>query len=424
MNVIVAHPGRQHSFRLASALKKAGMLDCYVTTVYDKPGVSGRILKAVLPAQLRARAESRRNPDLDDDEVVTVCRLAGVLEAGVYRLNHGRNLYRFVQRRNADRFGVKLAKLVCARQADGVVLYDSTATACFESLRRLRPETARILDVSSCARPYKKQIFEAEIARSGYDDLRRENGALWSERLLERHREELRLADAFLVPSAFVRDSLVRCGVNEARIFTVPYGTNVSDPITRLPLAPDAPLRILFVGGVNANKGVPLLLEAFSALPEGAAALTLTGRYDPGAWFVKQARETPNVTLTGAVLPSQMREVYAQADVFVLPSLTEGLSQAGVEAMACGLPIVCSANTGVNDYVRDGENGYVVPAGDTAALAKALQWCASHRDLLPAMGAAARQAVSGLTWSRYEKNASEAITEVLKRKKGECGWGN
>lgn len=414
MKVIVAHPGQQHSFRLASALKKAGMLDRHVTTIYDKPTPVNRALKALLPASERARAEARRNPDLADDEVVCLGTLRGVVEAAAYRLDHGRDVYRFVQRRNADAFGRRLARLACARQADAVVLYDSTASACFETLRRLRPETVRILDVSSCARPFKKELFDAELARSGHDDLRRENSALWSERLLERHRAELRLADAFLVPSQFVRESLVRCGVDERRIFTVPYGANVSDAITRAAPAAGEPVRFLFVGGVNANKGVPLLLEAFAALPEGAATLTLTGRYDPDAWFVRQARAMKGVTLTGAVPHERMREVYAQADVFVLPSLTEGLSQAGVEAMSCALPIVCTANTGVNDYVRDGVSGFVIPAGDPQALADKLQWCVDHRDRLPEMGGAARAAVSGLTWEAYEKKAAEAVQMIVK----------
>lgn len=419
MQVIVAHPGRQHSFRLASALKKAGMLDLYVTTFYDKDTRANRAFRAALPVSLRSRAGRRRNPDLDDAEVRQLCTLGGIAEAAVYRLDHGRDLYRFVQRRNADRFGRKLAKLACARQADAVVLYDSTATACFESLRRLRPETVRILDVSSCARPYKKQLFETEIARSGHDDLRRENGALWSERLLERHREELRLADAFLVPSAFVRESLVRCGVEAERIFTVPYGANVADAaITRGAPAEGEPVRFLFVGGVNANKGAALLLDAFAALPAGAATLTLTGRYDPDAWFVRRARELPGVRLTGAVPPERMRQVYAGADVFVLPSLTEGLSQAGVEAMACALPIVCTDHTGVNDYVRDGVSGFVIPAGDPQALAEKLRWCVDHRERLPEMGAAARAAVSGLTWEAYETKASETIRTIIKQERG------
>ena len=420
MKVIVAHPGRQHSFRLASALKKAGMLDCYATTYYDKQTCVNRLLRFLLPASLRKRADHRRSADLEDDEVLQINPLGGMIEAAVYRLDHGRDLYRWVQRRNADHFGKKVARAACARQADAVVLYDSTATACFDALERLRPDIVRILDVSSCARPYKKQLFEAEIARSGHEDLRRENGALWSERLMQRHWKELKLTDAFLVPSSFVRQSLMRCGIDEARIFTAPYGANLSDPIEREPPRPGTPVRFLFVGGLNANKGVPLLLDVFAALPSGAATLTLTGRYDPEAWFVQQAKTIPGVTLTGAVLPEQMIEAYAQADVFVLPSLTEGLSLAGVEAMSCALPIICTDHTGVNDYVEDGVSGFVIPAGDPSALLDRMLWCVAHPERLSEMSAAARTAVQGLTWEHYSQNASNAILEIVNQSRGDA----
>lgn len=418
MKIILAHPGQQHSFHLASALKKAGMLCCYVTTIYDKPTRFSRWLKGMLPAAERRRANRRCNPDLEPGDVVQIGALRGAVEAAVYRLNHGRELYRFVQRRNADYFGRRLAKLACRLSADAVILYDSTATACFEALARKRPETLRILDVSSCARPYKRQLFDAEIARSGHDDLRRENAALWSDRLLERHWTELKLTDAFLVPSGFVRESLLRCGVEPSKIHILPYGANVSEPMEREAPDPDDPIRFLFVGGVNANKGIPLLLEAFAALPKGAAELRLTGRYDPDAWFVKRAGETPGVILTGGVPHERMRDVYKTADVFVLPSLTEGLSLAGVEAMACALPILCTDHTGVNDYVKNGESGFVVPAGDVSALADRLRWFLEHRELLPRMGQAARAAVSGLSWTQYEQNAAKIITQILASKRG------
>ena len=67
MRIIVAHPGRQHSYRLASALKKSGDLLFYVTTVYDKKGaLLLSLAKRLLRADNRKRAMRQHNPDLDD----------------------------------------------------------------------------------------------------------------------------------------------------------------------------------------------------------------------------------------------------------------------------------------------------------------------------------------------------------------------
>ncbi|MBQ6540035.1 MAG: glycosyltransferase family 4 protein [Oscillospiraceae bacterium] len=418
MKVIAAHPGKQHSYRLASALKKNGMLECYVTTIYSKSSSRSGFIRKLMPSQDQKRILARRNPDLEDDEVVTIGSFRGMLEAVIYRLDHGRDLYRFVQRLNADRFGKKLAKLAARRSADAVVLYDSTATACFRELKKHNPEIVRVLDVSIGARPDRKKIYEAEIARSGKEDFRREDSALWNERHMRRHWEELELTDFFLSPSSFVDGSLVRCGVDSSRIYRVPYGANVQSTVTHSAPSAGEPVRFLFVGTANYRKGIPVLLEALRMLPQDAFTVTLTGRYDPDSWYIKEAREMPNVTFTGAVLPAEMKKLYENADVFLLPSFTEGLSLAGVEAMACALPIICTENTGVNDYVREGENGFVIPAGDVEALADRMRWCIAHRGALSSMGAAARDAVRNLTWDKYEKNVTDAIRDMYDRKKG------
>lgn len=397
------------------------MLDLYVTTFYDKQTFWGRILKTMLPKEYRKRASGRRNPDLDDDDVLTISTFGGMLEAMIYRINHGRKIYRIIQHWNSDRFGKRLADVAKKHNADAVVLYDSTAAECFERLRIHSPETLRILDVSIGVRPYQKKIFTAETIRTGRADLRIEKGALWNEQSMRRYQRELELADAFLAPSVFVQDSLSFTGISSDKIFIVPYGANLHSEIERpTPLSND-PISFLFVGRVSANKGIPLLVEALRLIPPDQVRLTITGQYDPRSWFVREAKNMQNVRFTGIVLPQEMKEIYEQADVFVLPSFAEGMSLAGLEAMACALPIICTTNTGVNDYVVDGESGFVIPAGDPDALVEKLQWCIAHRDRLVAMGNAAREAVRGLTWSAYETNAAAAIRMIIEKGRGNAG---
>ena len=104
----------------------------------------------------------------------------------------------------------------------------------------------------------------------------------------------------------------------------------------------------------------------------------------------------------------------------MLPSITEGLSLAGVEAMSCALPIICTDHTGVNDYVEDGVSGFVIPAGDPSALLDRMLWCVAHPERLSEMSAAARTAVQGLTWEHYSQNASNAILEIVNQSRGDA----
>ncbi len=76
--------------------------------------------------------------------------------------------------------------------------------------------------------------------------------------------------------------------------------------------------------------------------------------------------------------PARLSVIYGAADVFVLPSLSEALGQVGLEALACGTPVVGSRVGGVPDYVSDGKTGWLFDAGDAGELAARLDWMIEH----------------------------------------------
>ena len=108
-----------------------------------------------------------------------------------------------------------------------------------------------------------------------------------------------------------------------------------------------------------------------------------------------------------------MQAIYEKAGVFVIDSFAEGMAQVGIEAMACGLPIICSFNSGLSEAVRDGESGYVIPCGDVPALRDKLQWFIDHPERIRAMGNAARETAQDYTWERYEENAAKIISSII-----------
>jgi glycosyltransferase involved in cell wall biosynthesis len=113
------------------------------------------------------------------------------------------------------------------------------------------------------------------------------------------------------------------------------------------------------------------------------------------------------VELAGIVPRAEMPKQLAWADVFLLPSLCEGSATAVYEAMAAGLPVVCTPNTG--SVVRDGIDGYVVPIRDVGAIAGALDRLAADRGLRDRLAANARRRMTDFDLAAYRDRMLDCL---------------
>ena len=183
---------------------------------------------------------------------------------------------------------------------------------------------------------------------------------------------------------------------------------------------PENTVLILFIARFTAHKQPLTLMKAFKeALPGGPAMhLVLVGDGDQKAQaqaLVEEWGLGEKITL----LPfrQDVPQVLASADVFVLHSLWEGLPIGLLEAMAMGKAIIATNVDGTREVVRDGENGLMVEAGDTAQLAKALVEMAKDADLRGRLGRCARETVrSKFDAAAMTREIEAAYTEVLKQK--------
>jgi glycosyltransferase involved in cell wall biosynthesis len=181
--------------------------------------------------------------------------------------------------------------------------------------------------------------------------------------------------------------------------------------------------RFLFVGRAAPEKGLGVLLDAWqrSALPPAAAALVLVGAGDTAA---RGGDEEPRpqgagvFALPGAS-PQELRNVYAAADVLVVPSIPtrefrEPWGVAVNEAMNRRLAVIASDAVGAaaGGLLRDGETGLVVPAGDAGALAGALVRLAGSHELRAQIGAAGALAVAAYSHDAWANGFSQALANL------------
>jgi glycosyltransferase involved in cell wall biosynthesis len=165
------------------------------------------------------------------------------------------------------------------------------------------------------------------------------------------------------------------------------------------------PLVVGFLGQIGLRKGVPYVLEAASALPREQFRFVLVGPLDVAeeqlAPFGRCAEFRP------AVPRSEVAATMRGFDVFVLPSLCEGAAVSVLEAMAIGVPVVCTPNAGAP--VQDGVNGLLIPPGDCGAIIGALRRLEEAPELRAALAVAARKTVEAASVEAYGEALASAM---------------
>jgi glycosyltransferase involved in cell wall biosynthesis len=124
--------------------------------------------------------------------------------------------------------------------------------------------------------------------------------------------------------------------------------------------------------------------------------------------LVRELGLEDSVVLTGKMPPDELWPFLAEKDIFVFPSLSEGFPNAVMEAMACGLPIISSDFSGIDDLIRSEENGLVFPRGDASALADRIQAMSRDPDL-KRIGRYNREFVRQFTWEAFLGRFEEVI---------------
>jgi glycosyltransferase involved in cell wall biosynthesis len=192
--------------------------------------------------------------------------------------------------------------------------------------------------------------------------------------------EEFDAVDYLLVSSQFVKRTFVERGYDERKIITLPYGVDPAPGLASETAVERSrekePVRILCVGQVCIRKGQYYLLDAIKTLNKSGGRkrfhLTLVGRCDP-AYMKCLAALSEDFDHVSHIENSEMIRFMAGFDIFVLPSLEDGFSVVVTEALSAGLPVITTMNNGAADIIEDGDNGVVVPAGNSLALKRAIE---------------------------------------------------
>lgn len=403
MKIVVSHPqGNPFSYHAARAFAEADWLSTFETGFIPPPSTS--LPFRLLPPHMKLRARNRVYDGISRAQQRSHRVLEMFCRAGAAVRRSG--LTREVNWYDLLFWGHDLMVANgLSHDIDAVYAYEDGARRTFAMAKKRGAAALYELPLGY----FRGVEQELRIAQADRPEVRVTEEPRWKR---DRKHSELAGADVVIVPCAWAKSTLKLSPIATSKpIITVPYATP-ADVISSRATRPTGPFTALFAGQIGLRKGVPYLVEAWRRLNLPDARLWLAGSFgtdniviDPGSKRIEHL---------GALPHSRLLDVMRQVDLFVFPSLAEGFGLVIGEAMACGLPVLTTVNTGGPELITDGREGWCVKARDIDALCERLEWAYHHRDKLEAMGSCARMKAEQWTWTHYRKRLTEEIAIQLR----------
>ena len=244
---------------------------------------------------------------------------------------------------------------------------------------------------------------------------------------------EYSLATRIAVPSLFVERSFVERGYAQQKLYRNPFGVDLRSfyPPQSPPSPPTcAAFQVVYAGTLSVQKGIHDLVEGFRLAKLDGAQLTLLGGMTKEIKEILEKQSQPAVRLLGHRPQSELVSHYHRAHCFVMASIQDGFGMVLAQALACGLPLICTTNTGGEDLLRLEASqademwhlngvielgaGFLIGVNRPDHIAYCLRLLASHPELWRRKRESAlRLASKNLSWALYGERAIENYRRMI-----------
>ncbi len=259
-----------------------------------------------------------------------------------------------------------------------------------------------ILECGSTHRFFREKILDEEYERFGIKHLKSPDYAR------ESSLEELTLSDFIFLTSDFAKQTFTDAGVNENKLFVLTRGVNLEK--FKPDRSKDNKFKVLFVGRLSLRKGIQYLLEAWKKLNLKNAELVLAGSIDDNIKpILSKYNDIENIVFKGFL--KDVSGVYKESSIFVFPSLEEGSAKVTYEAMAAGLPVITTKNSG--SVVRNGLDGFIIPVRDTEAVREKISYLFENPEIAKTMSTNALENIKQYSWQRYRDKLISSYNKIF-----------
>lgn len=406
-SIAVAQLGARMHYAVPRIFHEAGVLDCLYTDVCATKGWS-RALPYVLPKKWQPNELRRFTGRVPRD--IPLAKIKAFTTFG----------WEYAWRRRAARTAEKMTsvhlwagetfnKLVLEQginNADTIYTFNSAGLEVL--LEAKKQGLFTIVEQTIAPKLVERSLLDPEYSSYCLLSEQVESKESWK-RFADREAAEWAVADKIICGSQFVVDGILQAGGPVDKTIVVPYGIDFerfNPPVRNFSLPRQ--LHVLFVGEVGIRKGAHYLIEAARILDTKLLEIqfTFVGRLALPKSIMSSLPS--NVHLMGVIPRSGIRDQFASADIFCLPSLCEGSATVIYEALAMGLPVICTPNAG--SLVEDGKEGYVVPIRDPESIAERIL-CLKDANCREAFALAALEKAKDCSIESY----SERLLSALKQ---------
>lgn len=299
-------------------------------------------------------------------------------------------------------------KLQAYDSVRGVYAYEDGALATFHQAKKAGIKCFYDLPIAYWRLGKRIQQEEAELNPDWRDTMPANRD---TDAKLHRKDEEVALSDVIYVASSFSKESLSLAPKSDCQIVVSHYGAPpVTHPRKEFNLDRSKRLNVLFVGSLSQRKGLSYLLGAYGKL-RSLIHLTVIG------YPVGQCAQRDKALQTCRWIPSlphhKVLEEMRNHDILIFPSLFEGFGLVILEAMAQGLPVITTSNTGAPDVIQNGREGFIIPIRSVEAIVNSIESLDSDRHLLEQMGILSQQKAMNLSWNSYSRKIVDSILNSL-----------
>ena len=308
-----------------------------------------------------------------------------------------------------DFFGKQAAKKL--KKCDILIAGSATALDAIYRARAIGIKVV-ILERGSTHILFQYEMLCSEYKKYGVND------HITHKKVIDKELIEYHIADYISVPSHFVGDTYLEYGIEKNKLLINPYGVNLdnfNNKHNKLIRQNLSTFTIIHCGTLSFRKGVHYLMKAFNELNLPNSRLLLIGSISDEFRKTYKKLKNDSTFHIGPFPQEILSNYYSKGSIFCLASLEEGLAMVIPQAMACGLPVICTYNTGGSEIVRNGIDGYLINARDVEQLKRCIQELYLDEKLRLNMSNNASQRVRDkFDWQSYGERADKLLSNLFK----------